>query len=93
LHPSKVSISADPVQKQKMLAVVWANGCLATLAIIGWFVQDGSTGRAGDDRALYTASQLHAFENEWGVQDPGGFWGPAVSLLMDVDRVKLTWTA
>ena len=76
-----------------MLAVVWANGCLATLAIIGLFVQDGSTGRAGDDRALYTASQLHAFENEWGVQDPGGFWGPAVSLLMDVDRVKLTWTA
>jgi hypothetical protein len=89
LHPSKVSISADPVQKQKMLAVVLANGCLATLAIIGLFVRDGSTGRAGDDWALYTASQLHAFEYELGVQDPGGFWGPAVSLPMDVDRVKL----
>ena len=60
-----------------------ANGCLATLAIIGLFFQDGSTGRAGDDWALYTASPFRAFENELGVQDPVGFWGPVVSRPME----------
>ena len=60
-----------------------ANGCLATLPIIGLFFQDGSTGRAGDDWALYTASPLRAFENELGVQDPVGFWGPVVSRPME----------
>ena len=60
--------------KQKMLAMELAIGCL--------FFRDGSTGRAGDDRVLYTASPLHAVENEWGVQDPVGFWGPVLSLQM-----------
>ena len=60
-----------------------ANGCLTTLAIIGLFFQDSSTGRAGDDWALYTASPLRAFENELGVQDPVGFWGPVVSRPME----------
>ena len=83
LHPSEVSISADPAQKQKRLAAVLANGCLATLPIIGLFFQDGSTGRAGDDWALYTASPFRAFENELGVQDPVGFWGPVVSRPME----------
>ena len=83
LHPSEVSISTDPAQKHKMPAVVLTSGGLATLAIIGLFFRDGSSGRAGSDWALYTASPLHAFENELGVQDPVGFWGPVVSRPME----------
>merc|ERR1712084_177563 len=41
------------------------------------FFQDGLTGSAWGDWALYTASPLRAFENELGVQDPVGFWDPA----------------
>merc|ERR1712039_431789 len=54
-----------------------ANGRLAMMAIIGMFFQDGLTGSAWGDWALYTASPLRAFENELGVQDPVGFWDPA----------------
>merc|ERR1719188_258444 len=46
------------------------------VAIIGMFFQDGLTGSAWGDWALYTASPLRAFENELGVQDPVGFWDP-----------------
>ena len=54
-----------------------ANGRLAMMAIIGMFFQDGLTGSAWGDWALYTASPLRAFENELGVQAPVGFWDPA----------------
>jgi len=46
------------------------------MAIIGMFFQDGLTGSAWGDWALYTASPLRAFENELGVQAPYGFWDP-----------------
>ncbi|CAE8741390.1 unnamed protein product [Polarella glacialis] len=41
------------------------------------FFQDGLTGSAWGDWALYTASPLRAFESEFGVQAPVGFWDPA----------------
>ena len=41
------------------------------------FFQDGLTGSAWGDWALYTGSPLRAFESELGVQDPVGFWDPA----------------
>jgi len=41
------------------------------------FFQDGLTGSAWGDWALYTDSPLRAFENELGVQPPTGFWDPA----------------
>merc|ERR1719436_1490867 len=47
------------------------------MAIIGMFFQDGLTGSAWGDWALYTGSPLRAFENELGVQEPVGFWDPA----------------
>merc|ERR1712100_537019 len=60
----KVLTSADPAEKQKKLAAEIANGRLAMMAIIGMFFQDGLTGSAWGDWALYTASPLRAFENE-----------------------------
>merc|ERR1719343_1688637 len=47
------------------------------MAIIGMFFQDGLTGSAWGDWALYTGSPLRAFESELGVQEPMGFWDPA----------------
>merc|ERR1719401_1784919 len=41
------------------------------------FFQDGLTGSAWGDWALYEGSPLRAFENELGVQAPVGFWDPA----------------
>merc|ERR1719410_2049778 len=73
----KVLTSSDPAEKQKKLAAEIANGRLAMMAIIGMFFQDGLTGSAWGDWALYTASPLRAFENELGVQEPVGFWDPA----------------
>merc|ERR1711998_766489 len=73
----KVLTSADPAEKQKKLVAENANGRLAMMAIIGMFFQDGLTGSAWGDWALYTASPLRAFENELGVQAPVGFWDPA----------------
>merc|ERR1712190_426664 len=46
------------------------------MAIIGIFFQDGLTGSAWGDWALYTDSPLRAFENELGAQAPLGFWDP-----------------
>merc|ERR1719220_114591 len=40
------------------------------------FFQDGLTGSAWGDWAMYTASPLRAFENELGVQAPVGFRDP-----------------
>merc|ERR1711972_1066834 len=40
------------------------------------FFQDGLTGSAWGDWALYTDSPLRAFEGELGVQAPVGFWDP-----------------
>merc|ERR1711985_153639 len=72
----KVLTSSDPAEKQKKLAAEIANGRLAMMAIIGMFFQDGLTGSAWGDWALYTGSPLRAFENELGVQAPAGFWDP-----------------
>merc|ERR1719204_2226069 len=41
------------------------------------FFQDGLTGSAWGDWALYTDSPLRAFEGELGVQAPVGYWDPA----------------
>merc|ERR1711975_125706 len=73
----KVLTSSDPAEKTKKLSAELANGRLAMMAIIGMFFQDGLTGSAWGDWALYTASPLRAFENELGAQDPVGFWDPA----------------
>jgi light-harvesting complex I chlorophyll a/b binding protein 1 len=67
----------DPEKKKKRLSAEIANGRLAMMAIIGMFFQDGLTGSAYGDWALYTASPLRAFESELGVQAPVGFWDPA----------------
>merc|ERR1712066_1081500 len=72
----KVLTSDDPAAKEAKLAAELANGRLAMMAIIGMFFQDGLTGSAWGDWALYTASPLRAFENELGVQAPLGFWDP-----------------
>merc|ERR1719316_1998971 len=73
----KVITSADMTERTKKLAAEIANGRLAMVSIIGMFFQDGLTGSAWGDWALYTASPLRAFENELGVQAPVGFWDPA----------------
>ena len=52
----KVLTSSDPAEKQKQLAAEIANGRLAMMAIIGMCFQDGLTGSAWGDGALYTAS-------------------------------------
>merc|ERR1712050_28437 len=72
----KVITSDDPAEKTKKLSAEIANGRLAMVAIIGMFFQDGLTGSAWGDWALYTGSPLRAFESELGVQAPVGFWDP-----------------
>jgi len=54
----KVLTASDPAEKTKKLAAELANGRLAMMAIIGMFFQDGLTGSAWGDWALYTASPL-----------------------------------
>merc|ERR1719343_1720639 len=81
----KVITSSDPAEKEKKLAAELANGRLAMVAIIGMFFQDGLTGSAWGDWALYTDSPLRAFENELGVQKPVGFWDP-LGLSRDGDQ-------
>merc|ERR1712066_1030218 len=80
----KVLTSSDPAEKTKKLSAEIANGRLAMMAIIGMFFQDGLTGSAWGDWALYTASPLRAFESELGVQAPVGYWDP-VGLSKDGD--------
>ena len=72
----KVITSSDPAEEAKKLRAELANGRLTMMAIIGMFFQDGLTGSAWGDWALYAASPLRAFESELGVQDPVGFWDP-----------------
>merc|ERR1719204_599032 len=48
------------------------------------FFQDGLTGSAWGDWALYTDSPLRAFEGELGVQAPVGYWDP-LGLTKDGD--------
>ena len=55
------------------------------MAIIGMFFQDGLTGSAWGDWALYEASPLRAFESELGVQAPLGYWDP-LGLSRDGDQ-------
>eukprot|EP00439_Symbiodinium_sp_Y106_P046353 s1449_g5.t3 len=66
----------DPTLRAKKLSAEIANGRLAMMAIIGMFFQDGLTGSAWGDWALYTDSPIRAFEDETGVQAPVGFWDP-----------------
>ena len=49
--------------------------------------EDGLTGSAWGDWALYTASPLRAFENELGVQEPVGLWDP-VGFTADGDALS-----
>merc|ERR1719320_1335644 len=72
----KLISSSDPEVNKRKLSAELANGRLAMMAIIGMFFQDGLTGSAWGDWALYTGSPLRAFENELGVQAPVGFWDP-----------------
>jgi len=66
----------DPEARKRKLSAELANGRLAMMAIIGMLFQDGLTGSAWGDWALYTDSPLRAFENELGVQAPVGFFDP-----------------
>merc|ERR1712216_302816 len=50
----------DPEARKTKLAAELANGRLAMMAIIGMFFQDGLTGSAWGDWAVYTASPLRA---------------------------------
>merc|ERR1719204_25700 len=85
----KLLTSSDQAELTKKLAAEVANGRLAMVAIIGMFFQDGLTGTAWGDWALYTASPLRFFggdsapaykpfdpATELGVQEPVGFWDP-----------------
>merc|ERR1711920_785031 len=66
----------DPESRKTKLNAEIANGRLAMMGIIGVFFQDGLTGSAWGDWALYDGSPLRAFENQLGVQPPVGFWDP-----------------
>merc|ERR1712228_783552 len=77
-------MGTDAEERQKELSAEIANGRLAMGAIMGMFFQDGLTGSAWGDWALYTVSPLRAFESELGVQDPVGFWDP-LSFTSDGD--------
>jgi hypothetical protein len=59
---------SDPETRKRRLASELANGRLAMMAIVGMLFQDGLTGSAWGDWALYTDSPLRAFENELGAQ-------------------------
>mmetsp|Transcript_62137 Transcript_62137/g.138732 ORF Transcript_62137/g.138732 Transcript_62137/m.138732 type:complete len:458 (-) Transcript_62137:218-1591(-) len=79
----------DPEARKSKLAAELANGRLAMMAIIGMFFQDGLTGSAWGDWALYTASPLRAEAEEApkpppfdpatqvGAMAPLGFFDPA----------------
>jgi len=51
-------VSSDPETRKRRLSAELANGRLAMMAIIGMFFQDGLTGSAWGDWALYTGSPL-----------------------------------
>merc|ERR1711933_19291 len=78
----------DAAKKEKSLLAEINNGRLAMVAIIGMFFQNGLTGSAWGDWALYTESPLRAaavkaaaaaspdFSKELGACPPLGFWDP-----------------
>merc|ERR1711988_1428284 len=80
---------SDPEARKKKLSAELANGRLAMVAIIGMFFQDGLTGSAWGDWALYTDSPLRAEATEEkapppfdpaqqvGALPPLGFFDPA----------------
>jgi len=74
----KVLTSNDPAEKTKKLSAELANGRLAMMAIIGMFFQDGLTGSAWGDWALYTASPLRAEPEGKGNATPA--FDPAVQV-------------
>jgi len=87
--PNFIGTVDDPEAKKSKLAAELANGRLAMVAIIGMFFQDGLTGSAWGDWALYTDSPLRAFEGELGIQPPFGFWDPmGMSSDGDVETFK-----
>jgi hypothetical protein len=71
--------------RAKKLNAEMANGRLAMVAIIGMFFQDGLTGSAWGDWALYTGSPLRAFDAETGVTKPFGYWDP-LGMAADMDE-------
>jgi hypothetical protein len=86
----KMLTSSNPAEKTKKLTAEIASGRRAIRAIIGLFFQDGLTGSAWVDQALYTALPLRAFENELGMQAPGGLWDPAASPRIAAPRTLRT---
>jgi hypothetical protein len=66
----------DSKLRTKKLSAEMANGRLAMVSIIGMFFQDGLTGSAWGDWALYTGSPLRAFEKELGATAPLKYWDP-----------------
>ena len=78
----KVLTSSDPAEKTKKLAAGIANGRLAMMAIIGMLFQDGLTGSAWGDWALYTASPLRAVVHELHGQAPDGSFDSKGRLAM-----------
>jgi len=70
----------DPAEKEKKLAAEIANGRLAMVAIIGMFFQDGLTGSAWGDWALYTASPLRAAAKDKDEPPPPPPFDPAKEL-------------
>mmetsp|Transcript_123078 Transcript_123078/g.330588 ORF Transcript_123078/g.330588 Transcript_123078/m.330588 type:complete len:400 (+) Transcript_123078:3-1202(+) len=66
----------DPKLRAKKLSAEISNGRLAMVAIIGMFFQDGLTGSAWGDWALYTGSPLRSFASETGVTAPFKYWDP-----------------
>merc|ERR1711963_1325070 len=64
--PNFIGRVEDPESKKSKLAAELANGRLAMVAIIGMFFQDGLTGSAWGDWALYTASPLRSLKSDPG---------------------------
>ncbi|CAJ1351604.1 unnamed protein product, partial [Effrenium voratum] len=62
--PTFVGKVSDPTAKSTKLAAELSNGRLAMMAIIGMFFQDGLTGSAWGDWALYADSPLRASTQE-----------------------------
>ncbi|CAE7025526.1 FCPB [Symbiodinium sp. CCMP2456] len=81
---------ADPEARKKKLSAELANGRLAMMAIIGMLFQDGLTGSAWGDWALYTDSPLRSgLMRLTGDQAPLGFWDPlGFSKDLDVEVFK-----
>merc|ERR1719277_2578280 len=86
--PNGTGPMLDTEARKRKLSSEIANGRLAMMAIIGMFFQDGLTGSAWGDWALYTDSPLRAkggadaaltaFDpsTQAGATEPLGFWDP-----------------